>query len=133
MTTRRQFIQISSLASAALFLPRFLKAQSNTLLLNGSIEGRKMIVVQLSGGNDGLNTVVPYRNDVYYRMRPVIGLKPDSLIAINDELALNKALEGFKNIYDEGGMCILNNVPIFVPWTSGKPPVIAMKCSPMDG
>jgi uncharacterized protein (DUF1501 family) len=110
MTTRRQFIQISSLASAALFLPRFLKAQSNTLLLNGSIEGRKMIVVQLSGGNDGLNTVVPYRNDVYYRMRPVIGLKPDSLIAINDELALNKALEGFKNIYDEGGMCILNNV-----------------------
>ena len=110
MTTRRQFIEISSLASAALFLPRFLKAQSNTELLKGSIEGRKMIVVQLSGGNDGLNTVVPYRNDVYYRMRPVIGMKPDSLLAINDELALNKALEGFKNIYDDGGMCILNNV-----------------------
>src|SRR5664280_448539 len=74
------------------------------------IEGRKIIVVQLSGGNDGLNTIVPYRNDVYYRMRPVIGLKPDRLLTINDELAFNNALEGFKNIYDNGGMCILNNV-----------------------
>jgi len=110
MKTRRQFIQISSLASAALFLPRFLKAQSKISLFNGSIEGRKIIVVQLSGGNDGLNTIVPYRNDVYYRMRPVIGLKPDRLLTINDELAFNNALEGFKNIYDNGGMCILNNV-----------------------
>jgi uncharacterized protein (DUF1501 family) len=110
MTTRRQFIQISSLASAALLLPRFLKAQSNISLLDGSIEGRKMIVVQLTGGNDGLNTVVPYCDDVYYRLRPKIGLKTDSLLTINDELAFNKALEGFKNIYDDGGMCILNNV-----------------------
>jgi uncharacterized protein (DUF1501 family) len=43
-------------------------------------------------------------------MRPVIGLKADKLLAINNELAFNKALEGFKKIYDDGGMCILNNV-----------------------
>lgn len=109
MTTRRQFIQISSLASLSL-LPRFLKSQQFNQVLKTGTEGRKLIIIQLSGGNDGLNTVVPYRNDVYYRSRPTIGLTKENLLTISDEIALNNALADLKNIYDDGGMCIINGV-----------------------
>ncbi|HEY4789118.1 MAG TPA: DUF1501 domain-containing protein, partial [Bacteroidales bacterium] len=110
MTSRRNFIQISSLASLSLLMPRFLKAQHVNSILKNSLEGKKIVIIQLSGGNDGLNTVVPYRNDVYYKARPTIGLRSEKLLALNDEIALNIALDGFKAIYDDGGMCILNGV-----------------------
>ena len=64
---RRTFLKTASLASGAFFVPSFLQATSPNQL---STKGKKLVVVQLSGGNDGLNTFVPYRNDEYYRLRP---------------------------------------------------------------
>lgn len=63
---RRRFLQVGSLASASLMLPKFLKAmEQGNLVPPGN---KVLVVVQLSGGNDGLNTVIPYRNDIYYKM-----------------------------------------------------------------
>ena len=63
---RREFLQVGSLATASLMLPKFLKAfeGSRTFVPPGN---KVMVVIQLSGGNDGLNTVIPVRNDIYYK------------------------------------------------------------------
>ncbi|HSZ26193.1 MAG TPA: DUF1501 domain-containing protein [Cytophagaceae bacterium] len=110
MVTRRKFIQLSSLASASLLLPNFLYATDKKSLMEKSKEGKKIIMIQLNGGNDGLNTIVPFRNDVYYRERKTIGLKQQDLLTINDDIAFHKSLSGFKELYDNGNICLLNGV-----------------------
>ena len=73
MSTRREFLRTSALASSLLLVPKFLHAldRGPGLARLGEAPGaRRLVVVQLSGGNDGLNTVIPYRNDLYYKARP---------------------------------------------------------------
>ena len=71
--------------------------------------GKILVVVQLSGGNDGLNTVVPYRNDIYYRERPGIAIKPDDVLKLNDDIGLHPAMTPLKALYDNGLLTIINN------------------------
>jgi uncharacterized protein (DUF1501 family) len=105
---RRRFLQVGTLVSAAVMMPRFLKALERGVLVP---PGNKVLVVlQLSGGNDGLNTIIPYRNDIYYKMRPVLGVKREQALSLNDELGIHPALRGFKALYDEGALGVLNNV-----------------------
>jgi len=66
-----------------------------------------LVVIQLSGGNDGLNCVVPYASDAYYKARPVIGIK-DRLVKIDDTLALNPGMAAMKDLYDAGQLAIIN-------------------------
>jgi len=103
---RKDFIQLSTFATTALMVPGFLRASDS--LTQGN--GKKLVVVQLSGGNDGLNTIVPYKNDIYYKLRPTLGLKEDKLITLNDELAMNNAMQALKELYDQGYVTIINNV-----------------------
>lgn len=106
---RRDFIQIGSMATASMMLPKFVKAlykNKNLQLLNN----KSVVVLQLSGGNDGLNTVIPFKNDIYHRSRPVIGLKSDKVNVLTDEAALHPALKDFKALFDDGSLAILNNV-----------------------
>jgi uncharacterized protein (DUF1501 family) len=107
---RRQFLTNSILASAgSLLIPNFLKAlelQSANVLTNH----KKLIIIQLSGGNDGLNTVVPYRNDIYYKLRPDIAIEKTKILTLNDELGLNPVMIGLKNLYDDGMLSVINNV-----------------------
>ena len=67
MATRRSFIKQSALATAGtMLLPNFLKAfEIVPHVVQGS--GKILVVIQLSGGNDGLNTIIPYTNDLYYQ------------------------------------------------------------------
>lgn len=105
---RKEFIQIGSLATASLMLPKFLKAFENKNMVP---PGNKVVVVlQFSGGNDGLNTVIPVNNDIYYRERPKIGITKDKAVILTDEVGLNPALESFKGLYDDGSLAILNSV-----------------------
>jgi uncharacterized protein (DUF1501 family) len=104
---RRNFIKTSSLASGYFLLPGFLKPLEN-LFPN---EGQKTIVIiQLSGGNDWLNTIVPYKNDLYYKNRPKLGIKENKLILLEKDLAFNNSLSLLKQFYDSGEMAIVNNV-----------------------
>lgn len=104
--SRRRFLQQSGLLSASLFVPQFLQAAPGKT----AFSGKRVIIVQLAGGNDGLNTVIPYQNDLYYKARPGIGLSGSKVIALNDELAWNQKMEPIRDIYEGGYLTIINNV-----------------------
>ena len=102
---RRQFLQVGSLATASVMVPKFLKAfERQTTVPAGN---KVVVVLQLSGGNDGLNTVIPYRNDVFYRERPGLGIDQAKALRLTDEAGLHPALTGFKNLFDDGSLGIL--------------------------
>ena len=105
---RKEFLQVGSLATASFMLPKFLKAFEKPMMVP---PGNKVVVViQFSGGNDGLNTVIPVRNDIYYKARPGIGIAKDKALIVSDETGLNPALEAFKGLYDDGSLAIMNSV-----------------------
>lgn len=118
---RRDFLHRSGLATAGtMLIPSFLKSFEQTALAqtmpgqvrsgSGLGNGKIVVIVQLSGGNDGLNTVIPYRNDIYYRERPTIGIKPDKVLTLTDDLGLNPALAALRPLYDQGLLSIVNSV-----------------------
>jgi uncharacterized protein (DUF1501 family) len=67
-----------------------------------------LIIFELSGGNDGLNTVVPYRDDAYYRLRPKLGIEPGKLRKINDSFGLHPGMVGFERLYKDGHLAIVH-------------------------
>ena len=87
---RRDFIKNSSLASGLFLVPSFLK--SIEFIDPKALGYKKLVVIQLSGGNDGLNTVVPYRNDIYYKNRPSLAVSKSNLIDVNGEMGFHKSL-----------------------------------------
>ena len=105
---RKEFIQAGSLATASLLVPKFLKAFEVPYRVPAG--NRVVVILQLSGGNDGLNTVIPVRNDLYYKARPRLGIERNNALSLTDEVGLNPALTGFKELYDDGSLAILNNV-----------------------
>ena len=72
--------------------------------------GRRLVVIQLSGGNDGLNTFVPVAQDAYFRARRRLALSERDLIPAHDELAFHPSLAPLKQLYDEGMVSIVNSV-----------------------
>jgi uncharacterized protein (DUF1501 family) len=107
---RRQFIQVGSLATATLLVPKFLKAFERNGIAAVPSGNKVIVVLQMSGGNDGLNTVIPVGNDIYHRSRPGLGLAKDKALMLTDEAALHPELTAFKSLYDDGSLGILNSV-----------------------
>ena len=103
---RRDFLRSTGLVSASLMMPRFLQGMGPIKSLNG----RKLVVVQLSGGNDGLNTVVPFRNDIYYAQRPQLALAREKVLALSDELGFNPGMAALRAIHEAGQLTIVNGV-----------------------
>ena len=106
---RRTFVKTSALASTACMIPGFLKS-SPFAAPSRSRTGKILVVIQLSGGNDGLNTIVPFRNDIYFNNRPSLALADSELLKVSDDLAFNHALSGLRTLYDDGLVSILNSV-----------------------
>ena len=105
---RKEFIQLGSLATASVFMPQFLKAfESGKLVPPGN---KVTVIIQLSGGNDGLNTVIPYRNDLYFSNRPKLGIQKNAALSLTDEAGLHPSLTAFKEFYDDGSLGIFNSV-----------------------
>src|SRR5438874_3073084 len=120
LQTRREFLRTSMLGAAAAWtLPVFLQktfmaldaqaADAAIQTMTGK-DGTILVVLQLAGGNDGLNTVVPWADDAYYQARPVIGVKADNVLKVNDYMGLNPKLVGLKSLYDEGHLSIIQGV-----------------------
>ncbi|QJD78558.1 DUF1501 domain-containing protein [Spirosoma rhododendri] len=109
---RRNFLAQSALTAAgSLMIPNFLKAYELSAMGTPlAPSGKILVIVQLSGGNDGLNTVVPYRNDIYYRERPTIAIPADKVLPLNDEIGLHPAMEPLRALYDDGLLTVINNV-----------------------
>ena len=71
-------------------------------------EEKILVVLELSGGNDGLNTVVPYADDAYYRHRPTLGIKPEKLLRIDDHFGFNPGMAGFEKLWKDGDLAIIH-------------------------
>src|SRR5471032_663826 len=102
LQTRREFLRRTVLGSALTWtVPAFLAdtfsalhsdaADSATQIVTGK-DSTILVVLQMAGGNDGLNTVVPYSNDFYHKARPRIGLAAEKIIKLNDDLGFNGAM-----------------------------------------
>ena len=104
---RRDFLKQTGLASTALLMPQLLRGFNTSSF---DPYGKTLIVVQLGGGNDGLNTIVPHGNDIYYQNRPTIAIPKKQVIQLDDMLGLNPALSPLRDLYDAGEMAILNSV-----------------------
>ncbi|HHE65427.1 MAG TPA: DUF1501 domain-containing protein [Bacteroidetes bacterium] len=104
---RRKFIQNSALLSATAFMPRFLFGLNDQVLNTGF---KRLIVIQLSGGNDGLNMIIPREQDIYYKSRPTLAISKGEQLVLNDQQALHPNLSGLKKLYENGELTIINNV-----------------------
>jgi uncharacterized protein (DUF1501 family) len=120
LQTRREFLRTTVLGSALSWtVPAFLAdtfaalqgeaADSSTQIVTGK-DATILVVLQMAGGNDGLNTVVPYSNDFYHNARPKIGLSADKILKLNDDIAFHGAMGGFKNLYDSGNLAVVQGV-----------------------
>lgn len=120
---RRHFIKLTSTASALSLLPTEVSALYKSVGMTGcpDVSSKKIVLIQLSGGNDGLNTVVPINQyDTYAALRPNIKLgnlgtsngiiNLDTTLGLMDQVGLHPSLTGFKSLYDDGLMRIIQGV-----------------------
>ncbi len=121
LQTRREFLRKSLLflagsATAPFFLTRTAWALDNfiahapTRSIPGMPDDHVLVVIQLGGGNDGLNTVVPFAMDEYYRARPTLGIPGHRVLKLNDTVGLHPNLAKLKSLYDAGQMAIIQGV-----------------------
>ncbi len=131
--TRRQFLKFSGAATAA--------TAASVLSMNDIAEAAItrplplgtpiLVVVSLYGGNDGLNTVIPYQDSNYYSARPTLNYKPENLLPLTDGLALNASMIGIKALWDAQKVAIVRGVGYPKPdrshfssmaiWQTGSP------------
>ncbi|MBX6772615.1 MAG: DUF1501 domain-containing protein [Chloroflexi bacterium] len=71
---------------------------------------RTLVIVQLAGGNDGLNTVIPYADAHYRQLRPTLGIPPEQVLKLDDHLGLHPSLASLKALWDAGQLAIIENV-----------------------
>ena len=80
-------------------------------LLNANKLGNKLLIlIELQGANDGLNTVIPYSNKFYYKLRPNIAIKKDDILSIDKNVGLHFAMEGLAKLYEKGELKIIQNL-----------------------
>jgi uncharacterized protein (DUF1501 family) len=120
LRTRRDFLRTTVLGGALSWtVPAFLSntfsalqaqaADSATQVATGR-DGSILVVLQMAGGNDGLNTVVPFSNDFYHNARPRLGIAANDVLKINDSIGLHPSLTGFKSLFDGGNLSIVQGV-----------------------
>lgn len=109
--TRRDFLARGlGFAAASLTIPTWLDRSVLAADQAAASSGRILVVLQLSGGNDGLNTVIPYANDAYHQSRPVLRFTPDKVLKVNGEIGLHPGLAALKSLYDDGHAAIIQGV-----------------------
>jgi len=96
------------LAALAGLTPKLLSRPS--FLSPDSTNEQILVVIHLAGGNDGLNTVIPYADDNYYRLRPSIAISPTRALKLNKSFGLHPACAGLHNLYGDGQLAIIQNV-----------------------
>ena len=117
---RRQFTrQALGLAALTATVPTFLHktgralagdARTGVAPLPGLKDNHVLVIVQLAGGNDGLNTVIPFSDDAYYRSRPTIGIDAKKVLKLDDRLGLHPEMVELHKAYQDGGLAVVTNV-----------------------
>ncbi len=107
LTRGLAFVAAGSLMPAAFVRGVFAEELPDAQTLSGR---RVLVVVQLGGGNDGLNTVIPYADGAYFDARGELAVNPESVIALDDRVALHPYLAGFGELYERGSLAIIEGV-----------------------
>src|ERR1017187_1867175 len=108
-------------AGGALPMPAFGQAAA-ALAAKGQADGKILVVLELSGGNDGLNTLVPYGDDAYYKLRPNLGIPKKGVRPIDDHFGFSGGMAGFERLYKDGKLAVVHGCgydnPSFSHFTS---------------
>ncbi|MFO0865034.1 MAG: DUF1501 domain-containing protein [Gemmataceae bacterium] len=116
---RRQFSRLIGYSALAASVPAFVQktgavfagnARRDIPPLNGLRDNHVLVLIQLAGGNDGLNTVVPYGDDAYYRSRPKIAIEASKVLRLNDHLGLHPELIELHRLHRDGRFAVVTNV-----------------------
>src|SRR5215212_4170670 len=105
-TTRREFLSLSSkgigLLAFSQFAPQFLVQSTRAATPAPEQDRTILVLVQLAGGNDGLNTVIPFEDADYYRLRPTLGIAKDKVLRASDTVGLHPACTALHGLLDAG-------------------------------
>jgi uncharacterized protein (DUF1501 family) len=111
MLTRRRFLERtlkgSSLVALGPTVPGFLAASARAAEAG---KDNILVVVEMTGGNDGLNTVVPYADDLYHAARPTLRLSEKQVIRVNDRIGLNPGMKSFEKLLSDGRLAVVQGV-----------------------
>src|SRR5260370_12785723 len=111
MLSRRQFLtrtlQGSSLLALGSVVPGFL---ANTARAAEAGKDTVLVVIEMTGGNDGLNTVIPYADDLYHKARPTLRFTKDQVLRVDDHIALHPALRSLDALLKKGQLAIVQGV-----------------------
>ncbi len=115
LISRRDMIKRGGMIAVGLVAPRWLSTVAQADMIKTGRGGKiakdtVLVVCQLSGGNDGLNTIIPYANKVYYQMRPTLGIPEADVVKLNDSMGLHPALAPIGELYKKGKVAVVQNV-----------------------
>jgi uncharacterized protein (DUF1501 family) len=107
MTTRRDFLKTASLVALGTAVPQFVARTARA-----AEPGRDtiLVVVELTGGNDGLNTVIPYADELYHQARPTLRQTKNQVIRLDDHVGLHSGLRGLRKLWDDGQLAVVQGV-----------------------
>lgn len=113
--TRRDVLKGGGMIAVGLVAPRWLSTIAHADVIQQAKGGKAakdtiLVVCQLTGGNDGLNTIIPYSNKIYYNLRPALAIPEANVLKINSELGFHPSLKGVAALYREGKVAIVQNV-----------------------
>ena len=108
MLTRRAFLQSSSLLALAPAVPLFVARTARAAPIDR--DGRVLVVVQLDGGNDALNTVVPHADPNYAKLRPTLKIQKRDLVRLSDTLGLHPSLKPLEKLLQDGQLAVIPGV-----------------------
>src|SRR5438874_10075535 len=111
MFTRRQFLtrtlQGSSLVALGSVVPQFV---ARTAQAAAPGKDNVLVVLEMGGGNDGLNTVIPYADDLYHKARPTLRQAKDVVVRLNDQVGLHSGMQGLRPLWEQGQLAVVQGV-----------------------
>ncbi|MFN9719768.1 MAG: DUF1501 domain-containing protein [Planctomycetota bacterium] len=109
LTGRREFLRVSATSAAVMTFGGLAPSPLVAAAMEGSTD-RILVVIELAGGNDGLNTVVPFSDDAYYKARPELAIPGSDVLRIDGEQGLHPALRGFADLLESDRLAVVQNV-----------------------
>src|SRR5258707_14003365 len=107
MLDRRSFLRTSSLLAIGATVPEFL---ARTARAAAPGKDTVLVVLEMTGGNDGLNTVIPYADDLYHKARPTLRHAKDAVIRLDDHVGLHPRMTGLPPLWDQWHLAVVQGV-----------------------
>ena len=122
MNRRHLLTRLAALGGTSVIVGAVPSIFQQALAADSAANDRILVVFELSGGNDGLNTIVPYGDDSYYKLRPRIGIKKDRLLKLDEHFGFNPGMLGMQRLWNDGHLAVVHGAgyaqPSFSHFTS---------------